>query len=109
MRVTQRQCLQNKHKLDIYRVVTANVLPNYRGARIPLPFNFIFNEWEAIAYSQADREVIQYLRYGFPTCCEGPIPTPSFGNHASAINHPQDVKAYIHKETAERAMLVPLP
>ena len=65
--------------LDIYRVVTASGL---------LPSNFIFNEWEAIAHSQADREIIQYLRYSFPTGFEGPIPTPSFCNHASAINHP---------------------
>ena len=95
--------------LDIYRVVIASGLPNVRGARIPLPSNFIFNEWEAILHSQADREVIQYLRYGFPAGFEIPIPTPSFSNHASAISHPRDVKDYINKETAEGVMLGPFP
>ena len=95
--------------LDIHRVVTASGLPNFRGARIPLTSNFIFNEWDAIANSQADREVIPYLRYGFPSGFEGPIPTPSFGNHASAITHPQDVKVYITTELAEGAMLGPFP
>ena len=74
--------------LDIYRVVTVSGLPNFKGVRITLPSNFIFNEWEAIAYSQANCAVIQYLRYGFPVGFEGHMPTPSFGNHASAINHP---------------------
>ena len=40
---------------------------------------------------------------------EGPIPTPSFGNHSSAINHHQDVKAYITTELAKGAMLGPFP
>ena len=87
--------------LDIHRVVTASGLPNSRAVRIHLPSNFIFKEWEAITHSQADREVIQYLRYGCPTGFEGPIHTPSFSNHASAINHPRYVKAYVTTELAE--------
>ena len=95
--------------LGIYRVVTASGSPNFRGARLSLPSNFIFNGWEAIAHSQADCKVIQYLRYGYPMGFEGPIPTPSFGNHASAINHPRDVKTYITTEIVEGAMLGPFP
>ena len=90
-------------------MVTASVLPNFRGARLPLLSNFIFDEWEAIAYSQVDHEVIQYLRYGFPMGFEGPIPTPSVGNHTSAISHPHDVKAYIATEIVEGAILGPFP
>ena len=71
--------------------------------------NFIFIEWEAIVHSQANLEVIQYLRNGFSAGFEGPIPTPSFSNRASAINHPRDGKAYITTELAERAMLGPFP
>ena len=44
--------------LDIHIVVTASGLPNFKGEQILLPSNFIFNEWEAIAHSQVDREVI---------------------------------------------------
>ena len=81
--------------LDINRSVTACGQPNFRGAHLPLPSNFDFHEWSAIAHTQADQEVLQYLKYGFPAGFEGPIPTPSFGNHSSAVNHPRDVKAYI--------------
>ena len=49
--------------LDIYRVVTARGQPNFRGARIPLTSNFDFHEWSAIAHTQADQEVLQYLKY----------------------------------------------
>ena len=45
--------------LDIHSVVTSRDLSNFRAAWIPLLSNFIFNEWEAITHSQADREVIQ--------------------------------------------------
>ena len=61
-------------------MVTACGQPNFRDARLPLPANFDFIEWSAIAHTQADQEVLQYLRYGFPAGFEGPTPT-----HLSAI------------------------
>ena len=97
----------NTSMLDIYRGVTASSYPNFMGARLPLPYNFIFHEWEAIVHSQVDHEVLHYLKYGFPVGFEGPFPTLSFGNHPSAINHPRDVKAYITTEIAERTILGP--
>ena len=60
--------------LDIYRVVTACGQPNVRGAHLPLPSNFDFHEWSAIAHTQADEEVLQYLKYGFPLVLKVPSP-----------------------------------
>ena len=65
----------NKSMLDIYRVVTACGQPNFRGARIPLTSNFDFHQWSVITHTQADAEVLWYLKYGFPAGFEGPIPT----------------------------------
>ena len=84
--------------LDSYRGVTACGQPNCSGARLPLSSNFNFHEYKAIAHTQVDHEVLQYLQYGFPAGLEGPTRTPSFGNNSSAINHPRDVKAYITTE-----------
>ena len=95
--------------LDIYKVVTTSSQPNFSGARLLIPPNFDFHQWSAIAHTQADQEVLEYLKYGFPASFEGPIPTPSFGNHSSAVNHPRDVKAYIAIELSEDAMLVSFP
>ena len=93
--------------LDIYRVVIACGQPNFRGARLPLPSNFDFHQLAAIPHTPANQQVLQYLRYGFPVGFQGPIPTPSFGNHSSSVNHPRDVKVYIATELAEGAMLGP--
>ena len=78
----------NNSMLDIYTAVTAHGQPNVRGAGILLPSNFYFHQWSGIAHTQADEEVLQYLKYGLPANFEGPIPTPSFGNHSLALNHP---------------------
>ena len=95
--------------LDIYRVVTAHGQPNFRGAHLPLPSNFDVHQWSAIAHTQADLEVLQYLKYGFPVGFEGPIPTPSFSNHSSAVNYPRDIKAYIATELSEGPRLGSFP
>ena len=93
--------------LDLYREVTACGQPNFRVACIPLPSNFDFHQWSLIAHTQTDVQVLQFIMYGFPAGFEGPIPTPSFDNHSSAVNHPQDVQAYINTELSEGAMLGP--
>ena len=70
---------------------------------------FIIRTTWAVSMFELYAEVLQYLKYGFPTGFEGPIPTPSFGNHFSAINHPRDVKVYIATELSEGAMLGTFP
>ena len=93
--------------LGVYEQVTAQGQPNFWVARIPLPSNFNFHEWEAIAHSEAAREVIQFVRFGSPIGFESPIATYSSGNHHSATLHHWDVGTYIKKETSEGAMLGP--
>ena len=66
--------------LGVCDQVTAHGQPKFWGARIPLPSNFNCHEWEAIAHSEADRGVIQFLILGFPTGLENPIPTPLSGS-----------------------------
>ena len=82
--------------LDIYLVVTARGQPNFRDARMPLPSNCDFHEWSATAHTQADQEVLQYLKYGFPAGFQGPIPTPSFGNLFSCQSSPRCPRLHNH-------------
>ena len=95
--------------VDSYRWATACGQPNLRVLDYHCPPTFNFHEWEAITHPQADNEGLQYLRYGFPAGFEGPISTPSFSNHAAAINHHRNVKTYISTEIVEGAMLGPFP
>ena len=52
--------------LGVYRLVEACDQSIFHGYRMPLPSNFSFHEWDAIAHSETDRETIQFWRYGFP-------------------------------------------
>jgi hypothetical protein len=54
-----------------------------------------------------DKSLVDMLKFGFPASYEGPVPHPTDHNHASAIHHPEAIKAYTDKETHEGAMLGP--
>ena len=94
-----------KQMLDIYVKVVSHGKPNFLGPRIPLLSNIHFNEWLAILHSDLEKETLQFIQYRVPVGFEGPIPTPTMGNHPSATFHPQAVTACIGKEIGEGAML----
>ena len=77
----------------VYESVSVAGRPNYQGARLQLPFNLQFEEWEALVSTEEDGQLIELLRYGFPMGYEGPVPTPAESNHASAQQHRHDVDA----------------
>ena len=91
--------------LRIHHTVAATGLPNYRGARIPLPSNLALDHWDYLASKFGDPAVAEFLRYGFPVSYEGGCPDAAPGNHASATQHPRAIHAYTASETAHRAML----
>ena len=80
---------------DICNKVTELSLPNYIVARIQLPSNLCFPEWEALAHTPEDSILISFLKHGFPVGYEGPVPTPATHNHASAARHSRDVATYV--------------
>ena len=59
---------------DICNKVTEVGLPNYHGARLQLPSNMNFPEWEALAHTAEDKTLINFLKYGFPVGYEGSVP-----------------------------------
>ena len=91
--------------LQIDNEMVAQGHPNFEGAKITLPSNLVF--WETIIHTDEDARTVKFLRYGFPAGYEGPVPTPSSGNHVSAINHCIDVAVYVNKELSEESMLRP--
>ena len=56
-----------------------------------------------------DQEVIQGLKYGWPTGRLPNIqdPATTFKNHKGATDHPQALKEYIRKEAQKGALLGP--
>ena len=91
--------------LGMFAGVTGYVEPNFRGTRLPVPTNLNLGEWAAICTTEEDALTLQYLTFGFPVGYEGPVPTPTFHNHPSAVHHSSDVAACIMKELVEGAML----
>ena len=67
--------------------------------------NIDFKQWDSIAVNPEDKLVAQFLKFGFPAGYNGPIPTPTTGNHPSASHHSTDVAAHICKEIQQDAML----
>ena len=49
--------------------------------------------------------MIACLKYVFPASYQGPVPTPSGNNQASATQFPSDIKKYIDTEVREGTML----
>ena len=86
------------HLLQVYLAVMAVGVPNFKGTRVPIPSSLHFEEDEA---------TITYLQFGFPAGYEGPVPTPSQGNHPSANKHCGNVAVYITNEVNKGAMLGP--
>ena len=91
--------------LDVHAVVTSYDQPNFLGTRLPVPTNLNLQQWQQICVTPDDHLTLQFLQFGFPAGYEGPVPTPTFHNHPSAVHHNTDVAAYILIELGEGAML----
>lgn len=95
---------------DLYDKVRALGLPNFLGARIPVPTAFALPEWTALLKDYPDPSLIQMLTYGFPAnySAEHP-PAPTFSNHKESIPQRSHLLAYIEKEISHGALLGPFP
>ena len=81
-----------------HRVKQSGV-PNYIGCHIVLPskFNFEFLYKELEHYQ--DRQVIDFLKFGFPVDCQLVQDDPGIpANHSGATDFPDEINALINKE-----------
>ena len=77
------------------RVIEAR-LPNFMGACIAVPTNL------NLAVTPGDEMVVSFPIYRSLAGYEGPLPSPSTENHASARAHPSDIALYITMEKDHR-------
>ena len=92
--------------LAVYAGVTCYNEPYLWGACLSVPSNLNIEEWAAICVTKEDAATLQFSQFVFPAGLEGPVPTPTFHNHPSAVHHSSDSAAYIWKDLKEGAMLV---
>ena len=83
--------------------------PNVHGARCSVKSNWNLEYFEQMLANYHDKEIIEYLRYGWPANRLPTVlqPTISKENHKSALDHPHFVSNYIQKELEHDALLGP--
>ena len=80
---------------------------NVIGLRIPVASNWNLQLFSSLCTSSSDREVLQYLTFGWPLNREhGPVSKTWF-NHQSANRHPECIDRYLAKELSHGSMLGP--
>ena len=81
--------------------------PNIYGAKIPIPTHLNLDRFQELLHGYHDMEVIEFLRYGWPSnrVPGAPAPTVNNMNHNSAVNHPGFIDQYVHKESSHGAVI----
>ena len=89
---------RQKFLLAVHQEVGRSGTFNYLGCKIILlsNFNFPYIERELATYD--DRDVIEFLKYGFPVDCQvGPINPGLPLNHKGATNFPVEIQIQLRK------------
>ena len=99
------QWLQTMHEAVLkYKV------PNYQGARIPVPSDLNIRAWRRLLESYDLPIIAEYLEFGFPINIDWDIFTGNkqIKNHSSAFMRASGVDKYFETETNAAAMIGPL-
>lgn len=98
------------HHMQIYDAVRCLGVPNYMGARIPIPSGLNVDEWRRQLRGYPDARICDYLIYGWPiSYTANTIPHPTWDNHPSARDYPSHVQDFLDKECGHGVMLGPFP
>ena len=99
------------HMYDIllaHKVIHSG-LPNRFGCRIPLTTKWNLQLFDAFLLDYEDREVIEWLKYGFTISRQDDIsdPVPAERNHKGATMFPDAIQEYINTEILLGATIGP--
>ena len=88
--------------VDLFETVFQSGVPNYRGCRIPLPYNkHNLTLWRKLLVNYSDKVICEFLEFGFPLDFDTSISlhTKERRNHKGAREYPQFIDRYLHRET----------
>lgn len=89
----------------LYDCIKAYNTPNYLGAKITIPSGLRLDEWFVALAHYQDKEICQYLQYGWPLGYHKDSPPVSLEeNHQSALQHMDDVRAFVKKGSSFRRL-----
>ena len=88
--------------------VKSTGIPNFLGARIPIKSQLHVDEWENMLSGYWDKQLIHLIRFGFPIDFNRSSPlTHEDKNHSSAVDYPDDIRAYLSEEIQHGAIIGP--
>ena len=93
-------------QVELCRRVMKGGYPNAWGPKIPLKSKWNLVLLESLLTDYEDKEVVLWLKYGWPVSRPPNIhpPTPTYKNQASANMHPKFIEDYIEKELNRNAI-----
>ena len=80
---------------------------NALGPKICVPSNWNFKLLQDLVTSRFNREVVMYLRYGWPLNRNNAPVAQTWWNHRTAMDHPEQINKYVRKELSENTLLGP--
>ena len=101
----------SQHDPDInrHKQVIEQGYPNRWGARIPVESTWNLELFEYLLAGYHDAEVVECLKYGWPTGRLPSLPDPHTAakNHKGALDYPEQLQRYIKKEARYGAVMGP--
>lgn len=89
-------------------IASKHGLPNAFGARIPVPTPLNIPAWESKLLDYHDRQIVDFLRYGWPVnYTANQLPISADKNHSSAISYADHVQHYVNTELRYHAIAGP--
>ena len=95
--------------IKLHHEVVSGGYPNRWGARRPVKTRWNLEAFEQKLTEYENKEVVEWLRYGWPTGRLPTLPEPAWcgKNHKGASEHPQALRRYIEKEKDRGAVMGP--
>lgn len=92
----------------IYGTIKDKALPNFLGAKIPVPSGLKIDKWKDYLHHYHDKVLCEFLQFGWPLGYRATAPPLSVTtNHPSAQAHISHVHKYIKTELDHDALLGP--
>ena len=94
--------------IETHKRVKHTGLPNFLGAGIPIKSQLNTKAWQELLHDYWDKQLLQFIKFGFPlgfnrNC----VLNHTSENHKYALEHPEQVKAYIDEELKLDALIGP--
>ena len=92
----------------MHKIITQTGLPNYLGARIPVPSQLRPARWRFHLEKFWDKQIVDLIQYGFPLDFDRNCELQSTEiNHTSGLQNVDHIEKYITEECAFNAMYGP--